>query len=64
MNLEKRHPVLITTIIFLVFAVFLRIAHAADTIKIGIVAPLTGSFADEGNEMARGVEMAVEELNA
>lgn len=43
---------------------FLGIAHAADTIKIGIVAPLTGSFADGGNEMARGVEMAVEELNA
>lgn len=64
MNLEKRYPVLISTGIFLVFAVFLGIAHAADTIKIGIVAPLTGSFADEGNEMARGVEMAVEELNA
>jgi ABC-type branched-subunit amino acid transport system substrate-binding protein len=64
MNLEKRYPVLISTGIFLVFAVFLGIAHAADTIKIGIVAPLTGSFADEGNEMARGVEMAVEDLNA
>lgn len=39
-------------------------ASAADEIKIGVVAPLTGSFADEGNEMFRGAEMAVEELNA
>jgi len=60
----KRHPLPIVIGLFLIFSLFGGSAHAAETIKIGVVAPLTGSFADEGNEMVRGVEMAVEELNA
>ena len=51
------------------FAMLLTIAFGvpvfgSDVIKIGVVAPLTGNFADEGNEMFRGVKMAVDELNA
>jgi branched-chain amino acid transport system substrate-binding protein len=39
-------------------------ARAADTIKIGLMAPLTGSWASEGQEMKRNVELLVAELNA
>lgn len=39
-------------------------AHAADTIKIGLMAPLTGSWASEGQEMKRNVELLAAEQNA
>jgi len=60
----KRYPAFMVIGLFLVFIFLGGSAHAVETIKVGVVAPLTGSFADEGNEMVRGVEMAVEELNA
>ena len=39
-------------------------ATAADTIKIGLMAPLTGSWASEGQEMKRNVELLAAEQNA
>ena len=36
----------------------------ADTIKIGLLAPLTGPAAADGEEFVRGVEWAIEEANA
>jgi branched-chain amino acid transport system substrate-binding protein len=39
-------------------------ARAADTIKIGLMAPMTGSWASEGQEMKRNVEMLAAEQNA
>ncbi len=36
----------------------------ADTVKIGVLAPLTGPSASDGEEFVRGVEWAVEEANA
>jgi branched-chain amino acid transport system substrate-binding protein len=39
-------------------------AHAADTVKIGLMAPLTGSWASEGQEMRRNVELLAAETNA
>jgi branched-chain amino acid transport system substrate-binding protein len=39
-------------------------ASAADTIKIGLMAPLTGSWASEGQEMKRNVELLASEQNA
>jgi len=39
-------------------------ARAADTIKIGLMAPLTGSWASEGQEMKKNVELLAAELNA
>jgi branched-chain amino acid transport system substrate-binding protein len=39
-------------------------AHAADSIKIGLMAPLTGSWASEGQEMKRNVELLAAEQNA
>lgn len=37
---------------------------AADTIKIGLLAPLTGPASADGQEFQRGAQMAVDELNA
>jgi branched-chain amino acid transport system substrate-binding protein len=39
-------------------------ARAADSIKIGLMAPLTGSWASEGQEMKRNVELLAAEQNA
>jgi len=39
-------------------------AAAADPIKIGLLAPLTGSWASEGQEMKRNVELQTAEANA
>jgi branched-chain amino acid transport system substrate-binding protein len=39
-------------------------ALAADPVKIGLMAPLTGSWASEGQEMKKNVELLAEELNA
>ena len=37
---------------------------AAETLKIGILAPLSGNAAADGQEMVRGAQLAVDELNA
>lgn len=40
-------------------------AHAQDKVaKIGVLAPLTGGSAADGNEMINGAKLAVEEINA
>ncbi len=39
-------------------------AARADTVKIGLLAPITGSWASEGQEMKRNVELLAAELNA
>jgi branched-chain amino acid transport system substrate-binding protein len=39
-------------------------ALSADTVKIGVLAPLTGPTASDGEEFIRGVKWAVEEANA
>jgi branched-chain amino acid transport system substrate-binding protein len=39
-------------------------ARAADTVKIGLMAPLTGAWASEGQEMKKNVELLAAELNA
>jgi branched-chain amino acid transport system substrate-binding protein len=37
--------------------------HAADTIKIGLTAPITGTAADSGRYQTQGAKLAVEEIN-
>jgi branched-chain amino acid transport system substrate-binding protein len=64
MKLQKNYFVLIAVALFLVFSPFMGRVYSADTIKVGFVAPLTGSFADDGSEMLRGVRMMVDERNA
>lgn len=41
-----------------------RIAKAADTVKIGLMGPLTGSWASEGAEMKQVLDLLAEEINA
>ena len=36
----------------------------AKTLKIGVLAPLSGAAAADGQETVQGVEMAIEEINA
>jgi len=38
--------------------------HAADTIKIGVTAPITGHAAESGRNQLQGIKLAVEEINA
>ncbi|WP_125099835.1 ABC transporter substrate-binding protein [Leucobacter chromiireducens] len=39
-------------------------AGGGETIKFGIVAPVTGPYSGDGQEMVRGAELAVEDINA
>ncbi len=39
-------------------------AYAADTVKIGLMGPMTGSWASEGQEMKQVLDLLAEELNA
>jgi branched-chain amino acid transport system substrate-binding protein len=48
----------------LVFCLMSNFAGAADTIKIGLMAPLTGAWASEGQEMKQIVDLLAEEMNA
>ncbi|MBX3611057.1 MAG: ABC transporter substrate-binding protein [Hydrogenophaga sp.] len=41
----------------------LGLAQTAPTIKVGAIGPLSGSTADAGTEMLRGIQIAVEEFN-
>ncbi len=45
-------------------ALFVCAVGAEETIKIGLLAPLTGKAADDGINVKNSVEMAVEKLNA
>lgn len=51
---------------FFVLAVCLmaNMAGAADSVKIGLMAPLTGPWASEGEDMKQIVELLAEEMNA
>ncbi|MCB1921416.1 MAG: ABC transporter substrate-binding protein, partial [Candidatus Competibacteraceae bacterium] len=40
------------------------LAYAADAVKIGLMAPLTGSWASEGQSMKKIVELLAEQQNA
>ncbi len=44
-------------------AIFATLAHAADTIRIGMTAPLTGPGAFSGQLQNQGAKLAVEEVN-
>ena len=48
----------------LVLCLVANMAGAADTIKIGLMAPLTGPWASEGQDMKQIVELLAEEVNA
>lgn len=56
-----RKAILVAMILCLIFGTSVQ---AADTIKIGLMAPLTGSWASEGQEMKQVTSLLAEELNA
>jgi len=51
---------------FVVLALFIMLgsAHAAETVKIGLMAPMTGSWASEGAEMKQVCDLLAEQVNA
>lgn len=48
----------------LIFTILLGFAVAQDVAKIGVLAPLTGGSAADGEEMIRGAQLAIDEINA
>ncbi len=60
----KRHSVLCALFMIPVLLVLLAVAvPAAETIKIGVLYPLTGGAAAEGRELRAGAELALEIVN-
>ncbi len=53
-----------TVFLALVFCLIVNLAGAAETIKIGLMAPLTGPWASEGQDMKQILDLLVEEVNA
>ena len=51
-------------VVFGLFIIGLTDAVAADPIKIGIIKPLSGPVAYDGNNVVRGAQIAVEAINA
>jgi branched-chain amino acid transport system substrate-binding protein len=47
-----------------VAALLATVAYAADPIKVGVVTPLSGSYAPIGKQVRWGAELAVKEINA
>ncbi|MCB2191569.1 MAG: ABC transporter substrate-binding protein, partial [Deltaproteobacteria bacterium] len=60
----KKSVVLLTALFLLVGLAVAGPAPAADTIKIGILGPFTGSLAFNAGEMKKGMELALDEANA
>ncbi|UOA15890.1 ABC transporter substrate-binding protein [Sulfitobacter dubius] len=58
----RRRTFLATTA--LVAAIGLPVAAQADIIKIGVLAPVSGPAAADGQEMVNGAQLAVDQLNA
>jgi branched-chain amino acid transport system substrate-binding protein len=58
-RLGNRHALLLA----LAVSIFTQVAMAADTIKIGQVAPLTGPGAESGRYQTLGAKLAAEEIN-
>ena len=59
----KRGKLLGLVVLALVFSIFCGTAMAANTIKIGVLAPLTGFAADDGINVKNSVIMAADKLN-
>ena len=63
--MHKKWLILLMVIsLVLVMFSFGSFAGAEEPIKIGFIAPLTGSLAYNGGDMKKGAEIAVEEINA
>ncbi|WP_282610159.1 ABC transporter substrate-binding protein [Pelagibius sp. Alg239-R121] len=54
----------VALLVYIALAPGLAVPAAADQVKIGLLAPLTGPSAADGDEFVKGVEWAIEEANA
>jgi len=61
-DIVKAHQT--TVFAALLAATSLTQAHAADPIKIGVVTPLSGTYAGIGQQVRWGLDLAVKEVNA
>src|SRR5262245_52252190 len=52
------------TLAAIVLAAGVTAAAAQDSIKVGVIQPLTGAFAASGNYVANGAKIAADEINA
>src|SRR3954470_3405043 len=60
----KKFAVMATGLSAAVLAGSLMTSASAQTIKIGVIAPLTGPFAASGNYVTNGAKIAADEINA
>lgn len=59
-----RRSLIATAAATIASAMFAPLAHAADTIKIGLVTALSGQSAQAGEALTRGMTIAIDEINA
>ncbi len=61
----KRKVSLLTAIVLVLTTLLVPVmANAAEPVKIGAIAPLTGSLATYGESTTNGIKLAIEEINA
>ncbi len=60
----KKWSVLLTVVVMLTFLIGPSYAAEPETIKLGVLCPLTGVISAYGQEQKNAVEMAVDEINA
>lgn len=61
----KRKVSLLTALVLVLTALLVPVmANAAEPVKIGAIAPLTGSLATYGESTTNGIKLAIEEINA
>jgi branched-chain amino acid transport system substrate-binding protein len=61
----KRKVSLLTAIVLVLTTLLVPVmANAAEPVKIGAIAPLTGSLATYGESTTNGIRLAIEEINA
>ena len=66
-SLSRRRLMLGATVVALATTLVVPVTSSEaqeETSKIGLLAPLTGSLAGEGQDMLRGVQLAVDEINS
>ncbi|MFH0998199.1 MAG: ABC transporter substrate-binding protein [Pseudomonadota bacterium] len=61
--MKKRFALVLPLMLVLTLVLAMQISYAAETIKIGVLYPLTGGAAAEGRELRAGAELAAEIAN-
>ena len=61
--MKKRFALVLPLMLVLTLVLGMQTGHAAETIKIGVLYPLTGGAAAEGRELRAGAELAAEIAN-